>query len=418
MAAAAKQRRPRRKLPGIQKHSSGQARVYLSGQTFYLGKYGTDEANANYAELIARWLAKGRRPLRDVPTVDRRVPMRQLATAYLGHIDSAGRYTKNGERTSQRGLIETALASFCEEFGDVPAEKLGRRCLNEWRDQMLERTTLTRSGINRRLGLVKSWLRWCYEQEALTGEQDSEIGRVRLLGIKEFGHRDVRMPKRAPTVAEIEAVAAALPPTPAAMLRLQALTGARPGEVCALRWRDIDRTPVAVDGIVFWRWVLANGKTSHHGRQQIYPISPAARAILEALEPSVGLDDFVFRPAATVAEVAAARRAARRTPITKQTAERDAQAGERVYGEHYSTRDYRQALARAAKRAGVEAFSGHEVRHAAVTASAASNVNQARALAGHADLATTSRYVHTTDVDACRAALAIAQHMSGERRIG
>jgi integrase len=411
--AAAKKRRRRRKLPGIQEHSSGQGRVCLSGQTFYLGKYGTPEAHARYAALVDRWLANGRRPLRDVATVDRLVPMRQLAKVYLEHIEKSGRYLKDGAATSQRGLIETALASFCEQFGDVRADRFDARCLHRWRDDLLERTTLTRSGLNRRLGLVKAWLRWAYEREALNVAQAHAVSLVRPLSKAEAGHRDVRMPKRAPTVAEIEAVAAALPPTPAAMLRLQALTGARPGEVCSLRWRDIDRTPVAVDGVVFWRWKLANGKTAHHGRQQVYPISPAARAILEALEPSAGLDDFVFRPAATVAEVAAARRAARRTPITKQTAERDAQAGEREYGDHYSTRDYRQALARGAKRAGVEAFSGHEVRHAAVTAAVAlAGPHAARALAGHADLATTSRYAHSTDVDAFRAALAI------ERRSG
>ena len=65
------------------RHSSGQARVTLSGKTYYLGKHGTTAAMAKYLELVKRWEAGGRQPLEPRPDVERAKPMRDVFALYL-----------------------------------------------------------------------------------------------------------------------------------------------------------------------------------------------------------------------------------------------------------------------------------------------------------------------------------------------
>ena len=58
--------------PKLRRHSSGQARCVLPGSSkvYYLGPYGTQQAEDAYEDLIRRWRANGKRPLDPVDTVD------------------------------------------------------------------------------------------------------------------------------------------------------------------------------------------------------------------------------------------------------------------------------------------------------------------------------------------------------------
>src|SRR5436190_2501580 len=47
-------------LPKIGRHSSGQARVTIGGKVYYLGPYGSLEAQQAYTRLVERWEANGR----------------------------------------------------------------------------------------------------------------------------------------------------------------------------------------------------------------------------------------------------------------------------------------------------------------------------------------------------------------------
>jgi hypothetical protein len=57
-------KRRRSAPPGMLRHASGQARVVLDGETVYLGKFGTPEAHARYAEVVQRW--RTGQPVREV----------------------------------------------------------------------------------------------------------------------------------------------------------------------------------------------------------------------------------------------------------------------------------------------------------------------------------------------------------------
>jgi hypothetical protein len=53
---------PRRNLPGYLKHKpSGQAYCVISGKFIYLGKHGSKASRERYEEVIAEYLANGKK---------------------------------------------------------------------------------------------------------------------------------------------------------------------------------------------------------------------------------------------------------------------------------------------------------------------------------------------------------------------
>lgn len=114
----------------------------------------------------------------------------------------------------------------------------------------------------------------------------------------------------APTPAEVVALLAAAPPAFAPLFRLAAATGARRGELCALRWGDVDleRGTVSFARAVISatkRLVEKDTKTHASRRNAIDPATAAeladwrVRSEKRAAELGVSLapDAFVFSPA-------------------------------------------------------------------------------------------------------------------------
>ena len=80
----------KRRVPGLLRHSSGQARVCLSGHFHYCGVFGTLEAAQRYAALVARWEENGRRPIDPLPDVEQLRPMRDLFARYDAYLAALG----------------------------------------------------------------------------------------------------------------------------------------------------------------------------------------------------------------------------------------------------------------------------------------------------------------------------------------
>src|SRR5262249_37171132 len=108
--------------------------------------------------------------------------------------------------------------------------------------------------------------------------------------------------------AAVDATLPFLTPTAAGMVRVQRLTGMRPGEVCRLRACDLDVTgPV-------WLYRPNRHKTQHLGRERIVPVGPQAQEVLRPfLVPDTNA--YVFSPARADEEWRAIKRAARKTKV-------------------------------------------------------------------------------------------------------
>ena len=126
-----------------------------------------------------------------------------------------------------------------------------------------------------------------------------------------WGRSDARESEPVKPVPDgiIEATIAHMTPTLRAMVQVQRLTGARPGELCQMRGCDLD-----VSGTV-WTYRPRTHKTQHHGRDRIIFIGPRAQDVLRPfLSPD--LQSCLFTPAQSEAERRASMQASRTTPLS------------------------------------------------------------------------------------------------------
>jgi integrase len=142
-----------------------------------------------------------------------------------------------------------------------------------------------------------------------------------------------------------------LPTTIAVMVRIQQLTGARPGEICTLRPGDIDCSkPV-------WVWRPPSHKTTWRGHDRVISIGPRAQ---EVLKKYLRRDSsaYCFSPDESEKERSKARRLARKSPVTPSQRRRKAKSkGKRRPGSRYDTAAYRRAIARAVAAANADRLS-------------------------------------------------------------
>jgi integrase len=179
------------------------------------------------------------------------------------------------------------------------------------------------------------------------------------------------------------------------------LCGCRPGEIVALRGRDIDRSDADV-----WVAVPQRHKLQHFGRQVRIYFGPRAR---EVLTPFLrfNAEEYLFDPREAQAE-RNRRVAQQRTglaPAPKRTRE-TVRTTTREVGFHYTTVSYGRAIARACRVAGVEPWSPHGLRHAAEARFEREfGIEVARCMLSHTTISTTALYGER-DHRAARAAAA------------
>jgi len=128
-----------------------------------------------------------------------------------------------------------------------------------------------------------------------------------------------------------------------AVVDLQLLTAARPGEILQMRPCDLSRDEIP--GV--WVYRPASHKNAHRGRGRSILLGPDAQNTVRGFLPDKGPEEYLFSP-------------------------RDAEAERRGgcparAGERYTSEAYSQAVARACKRAGVPHWHPHQIRHTAAT---------------------------------------------------
>jgi len=345
----------RRRIPKYCHHKARNlARVTIDGKDHYLGEYGSPESKQRYQELIAEWLETQNA---EVQVVRADTRMCELMVAYLKHCQSY--YRKDGELTREYGCIKEALREVRKLFELDQVDHFGPKSLKEVRTAMVA-LGWSRKYINKQVGRIVRMFKWGVGEQivrsttwqALTAVEGLKMGRTQA-------------PDHPPVepVAE-DIVAATLPHLSsiiADMVRLQQLTGSRPGEICLFRPIDIDRSAA------IWKFIPRRHKTEHQGRKRVIWIGPQAQEILSPYlerDPRV----YCFDP--------------REVPNAKENA-----------GRRYTKDSYGRAVRRAAKKAGVERWSPNRLRH-----SAATNIRRefgleaAQTILGHASAQITEIY--------------------------
>lgn len=257
-------------LPKYRKHrASGQAVVTLAGKDHYLGPHGTKTSKLGYDRLIAQWLASGRR----LPTTDPEespISLVEVLAAYWKF--AKGYYRKNGEATNELDAMRLVIKAAKSLYGDTPAESFGPLALKAVRQSWIDRGQ-ARPTVNKNTRRLTRIFRWAAAEEMIPGSVLHSL--LAVPGLKK-GRCDLPEPRPIQPVAleVVEATMPHLPKVTADMIRVQLLTGARPGEVCQLRPADIDRSKEV------WEYRVDGHKTEHHGRNRTVYIGPEAQAVL------------------------------------------------------------------------------------------------------------------------------------------
>jgi len=288
-------------LPKYRKHrASGQAVVTLHGADHYLGPHNSRASKQLYDRLIVEYCAAGRAR----PATEHEITVIEVIARYWRF--AQGYYVKGGKPTSELAAIRCAVRSLKRLYGPVPAVEFGPVSLKALREHWITEGHARRT-INQNVGRVVRMFRWAAAEELLPPTVHQAL--AALPGLRQGRSAARETPPIQPVdIAIVQETLLNVSPIVADMIRLQLLTGARPGEICGLRPSDIDRS-----GDV-WEYRVGGHKTEHHGRGRTVFIGPEAQQILT---PYLRRADeaHCFSPAEVVDQQRQARHASRSTPL-------------------------------------------------------------------------------------------------------
>jgi integrase len=361
---------------------SGQARLRIAGKEFWLGRFGSPEAQAAYDRLVGEYLANGRKPPATPPPATAPPPVdvapgEATVTVLVAEFwDWAqAHYRKpDGTPTREADNFRPVLRRLRLGYGTLPVTAFGPARLLEFRDRLVA-AGLARRTINAMVRRVRQVFRWGVSRELVPVEALSRLEALEPLQPGRGG-RETSGSRGAVDWPLVEATLPALPPMLRAFVTVAFHTGARRGELARLTTGMLDRSKDV------WVADLAEHKTAHKGKPRRLYIGPKAQA---ALTPWL-LPDAPGEPVFSPLRVDA--RQARRK-------------GKRLPGRYYSRAALDQALRRAVRRAGVEPWTLGQLRHsAAVRITDADNLEAARQALGHSTAAMTRHYASQSDAHA------------------
>ena len=209
----------------------GRAFSWHNGKRIYHGVWGSPEADKSYRRFIAALLESPTLPLRIDKDSD--VLVSELTAAFLevheSRIDKTD-YTH----------YKQAVGHLAEIYGELAVNEFSPKKLKVCRSRMVNAGTLCRNTVNRYVKYIKRIFAWGVEEELVDANVGLGLRAVKALREGEEGTFD--HPEREAVPFEVvEATLPFLPPTVAAMVQLQWLTGMRPSEICKMTVADIDR---------------------------------------------------------------------------------------------------------------------------------------------------------------------------------
>lgn len=373
----------RRRIPSYRlSKSTGLAFVELNGYRIYLGKHGTPESRALYNRRVAEWLANGRelsKPGEDFSMLSLCDTYQEFAQGYY--------VLPSGKPSRMISWINSIVETVLDLYGGVPAAEFGPLALKTVRQKWIDRD-LSRKTCNKYVHQLRRMFKWGVSEELIPAPVYQALCAVEGLRRGHCGARESKEVVPVPE-ADIAAVRPFLSRPVAALVELQLLTAARPGELIELRPCDID-----MSGAV-WFLRPAEHKTAYRDCKRVIAFGPQAQAVLR---PFLLRDReaYLFSPRETLAEKPA--------PLEKRRREGqkpNAVRTPRRVSDHYTVDSYRRAIARACAKVNAQRVEGeqmqvwhpHQLRHTAATQIRARyGLEAAQVCLGHEHAKTTEIY--------------------------
>jgi integrase len=269
---------PRRnaKVPAYLLHKpSGLARVIVGGKHIYLGKHGSPESLEKYARIVTQLSASRSQLTTASPETPRNgdVSVNELLLEYFEF--ARNYYARNGVLTKEFSGLKEALLPVRQLFGLTKARDFGPRALKAVQQHFVDQG-ICRNLVNRRVSRIKRVFKWATSEELIPGSVYHSLQSVSGL---RFGRTEARETEPVKPVPDLH-VAAVLPfvsPQVAAMIKLQRITGMRPGEVVRMRPCDISLSEDPSVAI----YEPVEHKTKWRGHRKLIALGPEAQEILE-----------------------------------------------------------------------------------------------------------------------------------------
>ena len=373
--------------------------VVINGHQHYLGPYGSEESLKEYHRLVQESLVEVVAPTPGAtgdPAAGTLTVVELIAAFWSKHVTTY--YVKNGRPTSEQDNIRQALRFLRPLYGHTHAREFGPKALKAVRQAMID-ADRCRSLINKDICRIRAMFKWAVEHELLPV---TVLQALQAVGGLRQGRSEARetVPIGPVSEKDVEATLPHLPAPVAAMVRLQFLTAARPGEITSLRPCDVDRGAGPV-----WVYTPQEHKTEHHNRRRIIPLGPKAQEILRPWldrEPTA----CCFSPAEAM-EARYDRSRKRRKPERTRPAKPRKGRPRQSPGFRYTKDSYRIAVKRACRKAEVTPWSPVQLRHTAATLIRAQyGLEAAQVVLGHSQADVTQVYAER---DEAKASSVIAQ---------
>ncbi len=334
-----------------EKNRSHRAYVMVDGKRHQLGEYGSPESYQRYAELIANKATEPEAEPAPTPTPAPTAPtVARLMADYLEYAQARHGGPKASEVVQLTGALKVLRSTHAETL----AKDFGPKAFQQMRLAMIQRDW-SRNYINEQCGRIKHMFGWGVIEEILPGDARHRLDAVPGLQMGEHGVRETE-PKKPVPDEDVQDTVAELPDVVADMVRLMVFLGCRPGELCQVSNKYIDRSSDV------WLFRPPTHKTQKKGKKRIIAIGPQAQAILQKYL----FQDPCFR---------------------------------------YSSSTFKQAVYRACERAGVQQWHPNRLRHnAATNVRSKFGLDVAQCLLGHSKASTTEIYA---ELDASKAMAAV-----------
>lgn len=277
---------PRLSVPSYRLHKpSGQARTIIRGRHIYLGKFNSPESRQKYARLLAETSQPAESAEGHAGTTSS-MWVSELLVKYLEYAEEY--YTVEDKTNKEFPCMIAAVKPVNQLYGDSLANDFGPLKLKATRQYLIDQG-LCRTEINKRIGRIKRVFKWAVSEELVSPSVHEGLRTVSGLL---HGRSKARESKPVTPVSEdqVELTLPYVSPQISAIIRLQLLTGMRPGEVLCMTSRDLDRSEDV------WVYEPAKHKNRWRGHRRLIPLGPAAQELITPFlnRPN---SEYLFSPA-------------------------------------------------------------------------------------------------------------------------
>lgn len=279
---------------------------------YWLGEYDTPESRERYHRVIAEWERLGRRW--PSPDFDAPPARRADAITVVEVIRDYWRWAVDYYQAKHTQALDGALKLLRQFFGRTTAIEFGPNNLRLLRDHMIRgddvcRKPWTRKYINSQVQRIRHMFKWAAGRELVPASVHQSLCTLEPL---RRGRCEAREGKKVTPVPQhiLDAVLPNLTKPVAALVRLQLLTAARPGELLGLRPCDIEMD----EKLGVWIFKPEEHKNAHREHERVLYFGPQAQQVIRPFLSGRATSAYLFSPAESDADRRERQHTARKTP--------------------------------------------------------------------------------------------------------